>query len=303
MGHLRFVPVCILLILKEKIILITVRATFIHDKGDIIMKALSMKTLNSTVTIASLIMLAVLAAPVLAGPPEGKGGGGGKKDDSTSSGGNGFNTPNPISMTIDFRNAEYDSIKSDIAGSYSDEPRDAANPDYRMDAHIDGDSGSSYGNLFLLIQASDRTVYVDIASGCGDGCNTPDEQNQPFTAREFDSLGLTVSATETIAGGLCGMSTGNPVTAPMQIIYDDLAEYGTEAPGFIDFFPASKRKSPCFNQTSEVKIERLTATSWKVSGDLAACITWPGGREYGGVSVMPFELTAQVSADSSLQCQ
>jgi len=252
--------------------------------------------------VAASLLMVTLSVSVLAGPPAGKGG---KKDDGTSSGGNGFNTPNPISLTIEFRNEGVDAIKSDISGPYVDEPRDSANPDYRMDAHIDGDSGSSYGNLFLLIKDSARSIYVDIDTGCVDGCDEPDQQNQPFQAREFDSLGLTVSATESIAGGLCGMLTGpeNSISAPMQVIYNDSIAFGTEAPGFIDFFPATKRRSPCYGLTSEVSIQRIDESSWKVSGNMAACVSWPGGREYGGVTVMPFEFTATTSSDSSLVCE
>lgn len=249
--------------------------------------------------VAASLLMITLSVSVLAGPPEGKGG---KKDDGTSSGGNGFNSPKPISLTIAFRNSDVDAIKSDVSGPYVDEPRDSANPDYRMDAHIDGDSGSSYGNLFLLIKNSARTVNVDIATGCVDGCDEAGQQNQPFQAREFDSLGLTVSATESIAGGLCGMLTGESISAPMQVIYDDPNAFGTEAPGFIDFFPATKRRSPCYGLTSEVSIHRMDDSSWKVSGDVAACVSWPGGREYGGVTVMPFEFIATTSSDSSLVC-
>ena len=250
--------------------------------------------------VAASLLMITLSVSVLAGQPEGKGG---KKDDGTSSGGNGFNSPKPISLTISFRNDGVDAIKSDLFGPYVDEPRDSANPDYRMDAHIDGDSGSSYGNLFLLIKNSARTINVDIATGCVDGCDEAGQQNQPFQAREFDSLGLTVSATEAVAGGLCGMLAGDSISAPMQVIYDDPNAFGTEAPGFIDFFPATKRRSPCYGLTSEVSIQRMDDSSWKVSGNVAACVSWPGGRQYGGVAVMPFEFTATTSSDSSLVCE
>ena len=96
---------------------------------------------------------------------------------------------------------------------------------------------------------------------------------------------------------------GNGITAPMQIIYDDPIEFDTTAPGFIDFFPASKRKSPCYGLTSEVSVKRIDNITWKVSGNVAACVTWPGGREYGGITVMPFEFEAVINPDSSLICQ
>jgi hypothetical protein len=138
--------------------------------------------------------------------------------------------------------------------------------------HIDGDSGGSYGNLFLhtgnTVPADRRTVFLDIATECEDGCG-----NQPFAARKFRFLGLTVSATESIAGGLCGMLVSDSITAPMQLIYADFGAFGTDAPGFIDFFPASKRKSPCFGQTSDVTVKREDDDKWIVSGNVAACIS------------------------------
>jgi hypothetical protein len=231
-----------------------------------------------------------LAGSALAGPPDGKGPGG--KDKDSSPGGNGFNTPSPISLTITFDDHMDDAIRSD-GDSYIDEANDLPNA---LAVHIDGDSGGSYGNLFLHTGNTDpayprtRTVSLDIYTGCEDGC-----ENQPFTRRKFHFLGLTVSATESIVGGLCGMLVDESITAPMQLIYADADPdaFGTEAPGFIDFFPASKRKSPCFGQTSDVTVKREGDHEWIVSGNVAACITWPGGREFGGVSLMPFEFTAQ----------
>jgi hypothetical protein len=240
---------------------------------------------------ATCALFVGLAGSALAGPPDGKGPGG--KDKDSSPGGNGFNTPSPISLTITFRDKRGDmdnAIRSD-GDPYIDEANDLPNA---LAVHIDGDSGGSYGNLFLHTGNTDpehpRTVFLDITSDCVDGCG-----NQPFEPREFHFLGLTVSATESIAGGLCGMLDKELITAPMQLIYSDFETFDTEAPGFIDFFPASKRKSPCFGQTSEVTVIREGDDKWIVSGDVAACITWPGGREFGGVSFMPFEFTAQIN--------
>jgi hypothetical protein len=256
------------------------------------------------------ILASALPASTLAAPPPGKGKDG-KTDDGTSSGGNGFNTPNPISLSLAFRNDESDTIRGDGFGAYTDEPR-VPDSDYRMDVHIDGDSGGSYGNLFLRIRQGSRRVFLDIESGCELGCNETDDngnivtQNQPFTAREFDSLGLTVSANESIAGGLCGLDAGgDPITAPMQVIYQDDDpdnELGTTNPGFVDFFPVSKRRSPCYGLTSEVTVRRLDSDSWRVSGDRAACVRWPGGRKSPGVAVMPFEFQVDITSDSALSC-
>jgi hypothetical protein len=260
-----------------------------------------MKLTKPIITLVTVLMIAVLAGPVMAGQPDGKGNGDGK-DKDTSPGGNGFNTPSPISLTISFRDNYNDGIQSDD-GSYSDESADLAFP---LDAHIDGDSGGSYGNLFLRTTHTDpanpRTLYLDIASGCVDGCDHGSVQNQPFQTASFHILALNLAATESIAGGLCGMQTGQTITAPMQIDYADPEIYGTEAPGFIDFFPVTRGKSPCKgSQASEVTVIRNDTGKWTVSGG-AACVTWPGGREFGGVTVMPFEFTASIEASETQIC-
>jgi len=243
------------------------------------------------------VMMAAMVAPTIAGPPDGKGGGG--KDKDTSPGQSGFNTPHPISLTIRFRDDATDGIQSD-GGAYRDESPDLS---YPLDAHIDGDTGGSYGNLFLRTAGTDpgnpRTLFVDITSGCVFGC---DEGDQPFQSREFHVLGLNVAVTESIAGGLCGMKNGQTVTAPMRITYADQATFGMENPGFIDFFPVTKGKSPCRNsQASDVSVFRVSASKWAISGG-AACVTWPGGRQFGGIVVMPFEFTASINDDELQAC-
>lgn len=265
-----------------------------------------MRARNFLTITAFLIFVVALNTSAFAGPPEGKGKGGGKDDDGTSSGGNGFNTPSPMSVSVLLADNAGNAIRGDSYGPYVDEERVNDSP-YRMDAHIDGDSGGSYGNFFLLIERDStvdpnyRTIHLDIESGCipeAGGCD-----DQPFGARDFDSIGLTVSATESIAGGFCGLDIGGPsITAPMQLVYADEDFFGTLNPGFVDFFPASKRKSPCYGLTSEVQVLRTAQDSWTVSGDMAACVTWPGGRKFGGVTVMPFEFTVDITPDSALSC-
>jgi len=291
-GHSSNVPLCILLNLIRK----TIFCPSAQKTGEI-QGGRNMNMQKLILCTAAGILMATLAEPSVAGKPDGKGGGG--KDKDSSPGQSGFNTPNPISLTISFRDGVTDGIQSD-GEPYSDESPDLSHP---LDAHIDGDTGGSYGNLFLRTAGTDpnnpRTLFLDIASGCVAGC---DEGDQPFQAREFHVLGLNVAATESIAGGLCGMVNDQIITAPMRITYADSAAYGVENPGFIDFFPVNKGKSPCRNsQASDVTVHRKSNSEWIISGG-AACVTWPGGRQFGGVVVMPFELIATINEDELQAC-
>jgi hypothetical protein len=256
-----------------------------------------MKVQQLMTSISAGLMMAVLANLAIAGPPPGKGGG---KDKDGNSGGNGFNTPNPISLTINIKsdtssgNEKYFGIQGD-GSSYSDgDPAD----DFPLDVHIDGDSGGSYGNLFLRTDFSvNRGVTLDISSECVDGCD-----DQPFDQRKFHLMGLMVAANESIAGGFCGMAIGREITAPMQITYYDPVFFETQAPGFVDFFPVTKGNSPCKGSpASEVSVYRIDQNNWTVSGD-AACIKWPGGRDFGGVALMPFEFSAKINSDETQIC-
>lgn len=257
-----------------------------------------MNTCKQVISILSAIMIASVSSQILAAQPEGKGGG---KNKDGNSGGNGYNTPNPISLTITIKSDKsngselYYGIQSDYNASYSDgDPSD----DHPLDVHIDGDSGGSYGNLFLRTDFSlDRSVSLDISSGCEDGCD-----NQPFEKRSFHLFGLMVAANESIAGGFCGMGIPQTITAPMQIAFYDPDFFETQAPGFVDFFPVNKGKSACKGSAaSEVSVTRTSADKWTVSGD-AACIKWPGGREFGGVAFMPFEFSASINAEETQTC-
>jgi hypothetical protein len=291
-GHSCNVPLCILLNLKGKTIFYPSA-----QEPDEIQGGSNMKIQRFILLATVSVLMGTAASPSMAGKPDGKGGGG--KDKDSSPGQSGFNTPNPISLTIIFRDGVTDGIQSD-GGPYHDESPELS---YPLDAHIDGDTGGSYGNLFLRTAGTDpgdpRTLFLDIASGCVTGCK---EGEQPFQAREFHVLGLNVAATESIAGGLCGMANGQIITAPMRITYADSTTYGMDNPGFIDFFPVSKGKSPCRNsQASDVTVQRHGDSEWTVSGG-AACVTWPGGRQFGGVVVMPFELTANINGDALQAC-
>jgi len=256
-----------------------------------------MKAQQLVISISASIMMAIFVNPAMAGKPDGKGGG---KDKDGSSGGNGFNTPNPISLTISIKsdtssgNEKYFGIQGD-GSSYSDGDPAA---DFPLDVHIDGDSGGSYGNLFLRTDFSvDRSVSLDIKTGCVDGCD-----DQPFDQHSFHLIGLMVAANESIAGGFCGMQDGQTISAPMQITYYDPAFFGIQNPGFVDFFPVTKGKSQCKGSpASDVSVLRIDGNSWTVSGD-AACITWPGGRDFGGVALMPFEFSASINTEETQIC-
>jgi len=242
-----------------------------------------MKTCKIMNTLIFCLITAGLTVDAQAGKNSGKGGG---KDGNP--GGSGYDTPDPISLTITFTDDELNfGIQSDEAAYVDDHP-DAA---YPLDAHIDGNAGGNYGNLYLRTDFSlDRSVRIDIEKGCVEGCD-----NQPFSTRSFHLMGLKVAATESVSGGFCGMETGvdNAITAPMQLAYYDPQAFDTSAPGFIDFFPVTKGKSPCKGSAaSEVRVIRESDRSWLVRGE-AACIRWPGGREFGGVAYIPFEFKAE----------
>jgi len=238
------------------------------------------------ITFASLL-LAVMANPAVAA----KGGnGGGSKGSGGGGGGSGFDTPVQVHLTITFRDESADDVQSD-GGPYYDNDLHIADGD-NVDAHIDASSGGNYGNLYLRTSNSEnRTVWLDI-SDCVADC-----LNQPFAAQYFRYAGLKVAATESLSGGFCGMAPGQTITAPMQITYQLNA---SDSPGFIYFEPGVKGKSACrgANGSNEVTVFRASDTSWTVSGD-AACVTWPGGTDPGGVVYMPFHFTAD--ADSSCQ--
>jgi len=281
-----------LLILLKKIILRWSAGLATDQQGET-----TMKVQQLMISISLSIMMAVSLNPAMAGKPDGKGGG---KDKDGNSGGNGFNTPNPISLTISIKsdtssgNEKYFGIQGD-GTSYSDgDPAD----DFPLDVHIDGDSGGSYGNLFLRTDFSvDRSVTLDISSGCVDGCD-----DQPFDQHTFHLLGLMVAANESIAGGFCGIQNGQTISAPMQIIYYDPDYFGMQSPGFVDFFPVTKGKSQCKGSpASDVSVLRIDENNWTVFGD-AACIKWPGGREFGGVALMPFEFSASINSEETQIC-
>ncbi len=247
------------------------------------MKFRTKSIIGQTLTLGLALALSAQAAP-----PEGKGGGK-DKGDGTNSGGDGSRTPNPIALSISFRDAVNDAVRSDGFGSY------VWNQPEGLRAHIDGDSGGNYGNLYLYMEPDvGRSVYLDIESGCVSGCD-----DQPFQARAFGHLGIKVVATDGIGGGVCGMQPGDVATIRMKINFADEAIYGTPGPGTVEFDAFTKRNSPCYQATAEATLERGEAStfgknSWRVSSDDAACVTWPGGREHGGVTLMPFEFMATI---------
>jgi hypothetical protein len=244
-------------------------------------------------SIATGLLAIALATQVLAGPPEGKGGGD-KDKKGTNSGGDGSRTPNPVTMSIAFRDDLTDGIRSaktsDKFSIYEGYDPDA------LRAHIDGDSGGNYGNLYLYMEPiAERSVYFDLESNCvSDDCEV-----LPFTARSFDRVGIKVIATESVSGGVCGMAPGDVITARMNIKFHDEVEYGTAAPGVIAYDTFGRRKHPCYQATSLVRVARGAAgteleNTWTVSGDAApACVNAPDGS-HGGIVHLPFEMTARV---------
>jgi hypothetical protein len=242
-------------------------------------------------SIATGMLAIAMATQGLAGPPEGKGGGG--KDKGTNSGGDGSRTPNPVTMSITFRDSLTDGIRSaETSDQFS--VYEGYDPDTTR-AHIDGDSGGNYGNLYLYMEpADDWSVYIDLASNCEANCD-----DLPFSADSFDRVGIKVIASESVSGGVCGMAPGDVITARMNVKFMDEAVYGTAAPGTIAYDTFSRRKDPCRFATSMVRVERGAAgtvfeNSWIVSGDAAgACVTAPDGS-HGGIVHLPFEMTATV---------
>jgi hypothetical protein len=244
-----------------------------------------MKT--STRTMISSALAIALSTTAIAAPPEGKGGG--KEKESNNSGGDGSMTPNPIAMKIDFRDGEADAVRSD-GGAYD------WNQPEGLRAHIDGDPGGNYGNLYLYMEPEvGREVFLALEDGCVFDC-----ESLPFTARFFERVGIKVIAAESISGGVCGMAQGDVISARMNIKYHDELAYGTAGPGVIAFDAYTRKKHPCYQATSMIRVERGTAANntentWTVSNELgAACVTWPDGRTHGGVVHMPFEITATV---------
>jgi len=229
---------------------------------------------------AAGLCIALFAASAFAG--RGHSAGGGKGGGNGGGGGSGFDTPEQVHLAIAFRDSASDGVESD-GGTYFDGDLNIAGEDPDLDAHIDISAGGNYGNLYLrTTNTVDRSLGLDI-SDCVADCG-----NQPFTEEWFHSAALKVAATESLSGGLCAMSDGQVVTAPMQITYSFSAN---EAPGFVHFQPGIKGKSPCkgSNGSAEVSITRIDDTNWAVSGD-AACVVAPDGSA-GGVVVMPFEFS------------
>jgi hypothetical protein len=250
---------------------------------------------SKSISIATGLLAFALATQGLAAPPEGKGGGndGGGKTKETNSGGDGSRTPNPITMSIAFRDSLTDGIRSaETAGQSS--VYEGFDPD-GMRAHIDGDSGGNYGNLYLYMEPLDGySVFLDLVNNCVADC-----ESLPFTARSFDRVGIKVIASESVSGGVCGMQPGDVITARMNVKFHDEIVYGTAAPGVIAYDTHGRRKHPCYQATSMVRVERGAAGTenehtWTVSGDAApACVNAPDGA-HGGIVLLPFEMSATV---------
>ena len=238
-----------------------------------------------TLSMTIVLLTFSLTAQVMAAPPEGKGGG---KPKDGNSGGDGSLTPSPIAMLIEFRDDSNDTVRSDSSDYEWNQPDG-------LRAHIDGDSGGNYGNLYLYFEPEvGRSVFLDIESGSVD-----DSAALPFTARSFDRVGIKVIAAETVSDGVCGMAPGDEISARMNIKFHDEQQYNTAGPGVIAFQTYNRKKHPCYRATSMVQVKRGEAgtaleNSWTVSSDVAACITWPDGRTHGGISYMPFSFTATV---------
>ena len=245
-----------------------------------------MKT-KAIVQAAIVIMLtAGLAVTDLSAAPGGKGNGGGDKGDKgdKGSGGSGFNAGPEItaSLIISFRDDDADGFVSDCS-VYQDLLDE-------VDAHIYTGSGGNYGNLYLHTgNTISRFLTVDI-SDCKSNCDA-----QPFARKDFHFAGLKVVAAEAVSGGVCGMTTGQSITAVAQLTYN--FEKDGSQPGFIHFQPGIKGKSPCrgANGSDEVLVEKLNDMElgdyWRVSGDMA-CVTAPGGADPGGTVSMPFSFDA-----------
>lgn len=202
----------------------------------------------------------------------GKGKGSGDPGDGSSGG----ITP----AIITFADSAGDRIRSDDGTAYVDGVDN-------VEAFLG--SKANYGNVWLRVGDSVRALTLDF-SDCQPGTTC----NPPLVSIPHDRVSIKVDANNVQSDGLFGMAEGATIHAPMRIYYEYFAN-DPEGPGFVEFNPNLKGKSPCKNKSLYVVVTRVDATSWDVSGDETplACATLPDDS-LSGQYLMPFHFTVTV---------
>lgn len=170
-----------------------------------------------------------------------------------------------------------DRLRSDWGQSYID-------GEHGVEAFI-GTQGSS-GNIGLRLHDSPRALLVDFAECASAGrCNPPPSQ---LYSRVF----LRVDATAVRENGILGMTVNETMTVPARIYYWFGAD---QEPGFIDFNPNLKGKSPCKGASDYVSVTRVSETGWAIVADPGriGCVTLPNGS-WSGNYHFPFHCSVRV---------
>lgn len=228
---------------------------------------------------ARAILTVLLIAGLAGAAHAGKGGTKGKPDGGGGDPGDG-NEVTPV--TVLFRDSVTDRVGSDGA-IYINDYDEASDSGVR--AFIG--TKANLGNVWLMLAKSARGLLLDF-SDCISACNPP------FLVDVISNSAIKVEADRVQSDGLWGMSVGTTIFAPMRIFYD--LDDG-QGPGFVEFNPNLKGKSPCKNKSNYVEVTRTSDTTWDIGADdtITSCVTLPGGGELAGVFVMPFSFTVELT--------
>lgn len=171
-----------------------------------------------------------------------------------------------------------DRIKSDTGLDYQDGVEN-------VEAFIG--SAANFGNVWLKLKNSTRGLFLDFTD-----CASPLAECKPPFASQVVLANIKVHANDVKQDGLFGMVIGESISAPMRVYYWLSAD---QPPGFVDFNPNQAGKSLCKNKGSFVTVTRTGNATWEVLADPStiACVTLPGGAEFGGTYRMPFQFTVQ----------
>jgi hypothetical protein len=171
-----------------------------------------------------------------------------------------------------------DRIGSDWSTSYVD-------GEHEVEAFLGTQANS--GNVLLNVARSTRGMLLDFTDCASSGkCIPPPSQIYTLSSIRID-------ATAVRKNGLLGMALNETMSVPARVTYQTTAGV---SPGFIEFNPDLKGKTPCKGASDYVSATRTGEQSWEIAADPSriGCVTLPDGAGWAGNYRFPFRFTVQV---------